>query len=502
MSRVAKTDPRLVAYADVDETNSVIGVALALGDRRREIAELLRSVQNDLFDVGADLCTPIAADPEFPPLRVTRRLHRAPGGGLRHLQRGAAEPDQLHPARRHRRRRAAAPGARRRPAGRAQRLGAAGRRRRADQRPRPRATSTGSRTCCSSSPARPTPAATCCGSPGAHSGAHAQRAPRRRARGPAAAQRTGGADSTQERKPVTVEGSMASSRGPAAGAAAQHDAVRRQREVVAVRARAATSTSQLRAARAAGWAGPTATGAVPEQRVAAVPGDADRPAGVSGRPQPHGDRAQAGEQEPAAEQEGHRHQDDDDRQQDQQDRGHGARGHRAFGGRRAQASWPAARSRDWRAAGGGEGLGVVALLLGAAQRLAGPLDVDLGGDLGGLGEDGDAPLGDREEAAVGGDDEVLLDSVRMVTTPPGASSPSSGACPGRTPSSPSVVRAMTMRASPDQILRSTATNSTCRVATTLLGSASGGRRAVRPGTVAPTLAASRRPARTASGARR
>jgi hypothetical protein len=59
--------------------------------------------------------------------------------------------------------------------------------------------------------------------------------------------------------------------------------------------------------------------------------------------------------------------------------------------------------------------------------------------------------------------------VRMRTTPPGASSPSNGACPGRTPSSPSVVRAMTMLASPDQISRSTATNSTCRVATTLLG---------------------------------
>ena len=71
MSRVAKTDPRLVAYADVDEANSVLGVALALGAPPDEVAELLRSVQNDLFDVGADLSTPIAPDPEFPPLRVT-----------------------------------------------------------------------------------------------------------------------------------------------------------------------------------------------------------------------------------------------------------------------------------------------------------------------------------------------------------------------------------------------------------------------------------------------
>jgi len=71
MSRVAKTDPRLVAYADVDETNSVIGVALALGAPEPAVAELLRSIQNDLFDVGADLSTPVTADPEFPPLRVT-----------------------------------------------------------------------------------------------------------------------------------------------------------------------------------------------------------------------------------------------------------------------------------------------------------------------------------------------------------------------------------------------------------------------------------------------
>jgi cob(I)alamin adenosyltransferase len=71
MSRVTKTDPRLVAYADVDETNSVIGVALALGSPAEPIAELLRSIQNDLFDVGADLSTPIVPDPGFPPLRIT-----------------------------------------------------------------------------------------------------------------------------------------------------------------------------------------------------------------------------------------------------------------------------------------------------------------------------------------------------------------------------------------------------------------------------------------------
>jgi cob(I)alamin adenosyltransferase len=71
MSRVAKTDPRLVAYADVDEANSVIGTALALGAPNPAVADLLRSIQNDLFDIGADLCTPITPDPKYPPLRVT-----------------------------------------------------------------------------------------------------------------------------------------------------------------------------------------------------------------------------------------------------------------------------------------------------------------------------------------------------------------------------------------------------------------------------------------------
>jgi cob(I)alamin adenosyltransferase len=71
MSRTAKTDPRLVAYADVDEANSAIGAALAIGGLPAELTALLTRVQNDLFDVGADLCTPVAESPEFPPLRVT-----------------------------------------------------------------------------------------------------------------------------------------------------------------------------------------------------------------------------------------------------------------------------------------------------------------------------------------------------------------------------------------------------------------------------------------------
>ena len=71
MSRVSKNDPRLHAFADVDEANSVLGVALALGAPDERLTALLRSVQNDLFDVGADLCTPVTPDPAYPPLRVT-----------------------------------------------------------------------------------------------------------------------------------------------------------------------------------------------------------------------------------------------------------------------------------------------------------------------------------------------------------------------------------------------------------------------------------------------
>ncbi|GAB2701907.1 cob(I)yrinic acid a,c-diamide adenosyltransferase [Nocardia thraciensis] len=71
-SRVAKTDPRLVAYADCDETNAAIGVAIALGAPSQEIAQVLRQVQNDLFDAGADLSTPVVAEPKHPPLRITQ----------------------------------------------------------------------------------------------------------------------------------------------------------------------------------------------------------------------------------------------------------------------------------------------------------------------------------------------------------------------------------------------------------------------------------------------
>ncbi len=59
-SRVPMTEARIEAYADVDETNAAIGAALALGEFTEPVARVLTAVQNDLFDVGADLATPLA----------------------------------------------------------------------------------------------------------------------------------------------------------------------------------------------------------------------------------------------------------------------------------------------------------------------------------------------------------------------------------------------------------------------------------------------------------
>ena len=70
MSETGKTDLRLGAYADVDETNAVIGVAIADGGLDEDVVAELTRIQNDLFDVGADFSTPIVPDPKYPPLRV------------------------------------------------------------------------------------------------------------------------------------------------------------------------------------------------------------------------------------------------------------------------------------------------------------------------------------------------------------------------------------------------------------------------------------------------
>ncbi|MFE7979606.1 cob(I)yrinic acid a,c-diamide adenosyltransferase [Streptomyces shenzhenensis] len=75
MSRVAKTDLRIAAYADANEANAVLGTAIALGGLDAELVEVLVRVQNDLFDVGADLSTPMvessaSAKDTVPSLRI------------------------------------------------------------------------------------------------------------------------------------------------------------------------------------------------------------------------------------------------------------------------------------------------------------------------------------------------------------------------------------------------------------------------------------------------
>ena len=70
MSRTNKNDLRLIAYADVDEANAHIGAAIAIGDVKPDVAEILLAIQNDLFDVGADLCTPLSDDDNR--LRITQ----------------------------------------------------------------------------------------------------------------------------------------------------------------------------------------------------------------------------------------------------------------------------------------------------------------------------------------------------------------------------------------------------------------------------------------------
>jgi cob(I)alamin adenosyltransferase len=71
MSETSKNDLRLHAYADVDEANAQLGVVLA-HDVEETVRSVLIHVQNDLFDVGADFCTPVVESPEHPPLRITQ----------------------------------------------------------------------------------------------------------------------------------------------------------------------------------------------------------------------------------------------------------------------------------------------------------------------------------------------------------------------------------------------------------------------------------------------
>lgn len=80
-TRVAKHSVRVAAYGTVDEAGAVIGLARAEAEKPGHAgpegigtaAEMLTRIQNDLFDLGADLCTPEARDPKYPPLRMAAR---------------------------------------------------------------------------------------------------------------------------------------------------------------------------------------------------------------------------------------------------------------------------------------------------------------------------------------------------------------------------------------------------------------------------------------------
>ncbi len=95
-ARLSKTEPRIIAIGAVDELNSLLGVVHSAG-LAEPYAARLRMIQNDLFDIGADLCVPeteLAPDeplPEHPPLRVTL-------GQVQRLERWIdSETDRLSP---------------------------------------------------------------------------------------------------------------------------------------------------------------------------------------------------------------------------------------------------------------------------------------------------------------------------------------------------------------------------------------------------------------------
>ncbi len=69
-TRIAKSCPRVTAYGEVDEANAVLGIA-RLHTAGADDA-LLARIQNDLFDLGADLCVPIEENPKYPALRITQ----------------------------------------------------------------------------------------------------------------------------------------------------------------------------------------------------------------------------------------------------------------------------------------------------------------------------------------------------------------------------------------------------------------------------------------------
>ena len=74
-SRVSKHSLRPEAYGTVDELNSTLGlVYFHIDEKHLDVKNLIKEIQNDLFDLGADLSTPISkVKPKYPPLRINTK---------------------------------------------------------------------------------------------------------------------------------------------------------------------------------------------------------------------------------------------------------------------------------------------------------------------------------------------------------------------------------------------------------------------------------------------
>ena len=70
LSETRKTDPRVEAYGAVDEANSLLGMVVTRDDLPEPVRKVLRHIQNELFDAGADLSNPLREDPPYEPLRI------------------------------------------------------------------------------------------------------------------------------------------------------------------------------------------------------------------------------------------------------------------------------------------------------------------------------------------------------------------------------------------------------------------------------------------------
>ena len=96
-SVASKNDPRLHAYADVDEANAHLGLAVSVGSLEPDVAAIVVHVRNELFDVGADLCTPVVPDPEYPRSESSSPTSTASRAGATSATRHLRDAPLVHP---------------------------------------------------------------------------------------------------------------------------------------------------------------------------------------------------------------------------------------------------------------------------------------------------------------------------------------------------------------------------------------------------------------------